>query len=100
MEQELITAIRDLVAGDPNALDKWSIVLDNMGIPVTDVRRIKNLMRRDEYHEAILQSLNIWWERNQSLADLPPLLRQCHLNALASKSSIMNSIVRFMISVI
>ena len=77
--------MRDIIAGDTVALDKWPIVTDRIVSSATDNRRIKKLLKDSQDHEAVLQSLEIWWQQGTDRPDLVHLLRNLKLNAVACK---------------
>ena len=77
--------IRDIIAGDTVALDKWPIVTDRIVSSASDNRRIKKLLKDSQDHEAVLQSLEIWWQQGKDRPDLLDLMRNLNLNAVAGK---------------
>jgi hypothetical protein len=87
--QKTLVAIRDIVlAEDDFTLGRWSQVVDTIVGPV-DIgakRRIKDLLHKHEYGEAILSSLEIWYQFGDGRPDLLLALRTLGLIQLAGKS--------------
>ena len=72
--------VRNLVCSDPDALLKWGLVVDDVVLSADDARRIKNLLGKGAYGEAILQTIQL------CSCDLVPVLRRRWLNSLAGKA--------------
>ena len=70
--------IRDLVLDDPVALDRWPRIVERVST-YADERRLKDLLRRHDYGETVLQTLRL------CRMDLVQVFRDQELNSLAGK---------------
>jgi hypothetical protein len=91
LSTELLVTIRDLVVRDPVALDKWPTVVDHIVGLAADSSQIKKLFKDGEYHEAVLQSLYIWWQAGGARADLLKVLQEFGLNEISGKLTTISS---------
>ena len=78
-----VLRLRDLIIKNQVALQKWSMVVGYIVKSPADEHRIKSLLRKHDYEEAVLQSLRLWNEYGDKGADLLQVLRDGDLNSLS-----------------
>ena len=85
LQPDSILTLRDLIIKDTSALRNWSPIVDRIVKKPEDVLRIKALLDKEKYAEAVLQSLQEWYSYGQEREDLLPVFRNQGLQTLACK---------------
>ena len=76
--------IRDVIVTDVVALKKWSVVLDHLLSSEVDIVRIKDMLEKNRYAEAVLETLQF---TNCDLDHVLEVLRSQRLNSLAGSNT-------------
>ena len=61
VSQEDLITIRDIIIGDPIALQRWSLIVNYVVDSKTEELRITKLITNGGYEEAVLQTLRCWY---------------------------------------